>query len=101
MKFISYIKLNWWRFTPDSWIDWYYYHKSNVIWKFEIWQMWNCKPWDSKYRCPICAGNGIHPKYGDECDDCKGEGFLNRYEETFMSKMFKFARIRKKKYLKN
>lgn len=63
--------------------------------------MWNCKPWDSKYRCSICAGTGRHPKYGDKCDYCNGNGFRDRYYETFLSKIFKFLKIRKKIYHKD
>lgn len=56
--------------------------------------MWKVKPWENNSRCPICAGTGRHPKYGDKCDYCNGEGFQVRWNENFISKIFKLLKIR-------
>lgn len=93
-KLIKYLRLHWWRFTPDSWVGWYYFHRANLIDRWEMWKLWHVKPWEENYRCPVCAGTGRHPKYGDECDHCKGLGQIPRWNETKVSKVFKWIGLR-------
>jgi hypothetical protein len=91
---IYYIKAHYWRFTPDSWINWYYYWKGITHDKYFFWRNWSTKPWENNSRCYVCAGSKIHPKYGDECDECEGKGYKSRWNETWLSKLFKFLKIR-------
>lgn len=94
MKFFNYIKLNYWRFTPNTWPNWYYHHKSNICGRIDYWRDWGVLPWENNSRCSICAGTGRHPKYGDKCDHCDGTGSTPRWNETWLSKLFKFFKIR-------
>ena len=94
---IKYIKANWWRFTPDSWLDWAYYLWVNIKHKYYFNRIWGVKPWHNNIRCASCAGSGIRTKYDftDICYDCDGKGYILRYNETKISKIFKFFGIRK------
>lgn len=98
MKFFDYIKVNYWRFTPDTWVNWYYHHKYNLKDKFYYWRHYKSKPWHGNIRCCVCAGYGGKSKYDSyfECEDCKGKGFVPRWEytETFWSKAFKLIGLR-------
>ena len=94
IKFIQYLKLNWWRFTPDSWPDWYYHWKFRMKDGLFFWWYYRTKPWENNSRCCVCAGTGRHPKYGDECDDCKGAGQYPRYWESKTSRAFQILRLR-------
>jgi hypothetical protein len=93
-KIFNYLRINYWRFTPDSWPNWYYYHKTNLRYKIDLWKLWGVLPWQNNSRCSICAGTGRHPKYGDECDHCGGKGHTPRWNESILSKMFKLIGLR-------
>jgi hypothetical protein len=94
IKLIKYLRDNYWRFTPDSWPDWYNYWKNIISDRIFFFRHFETKPWENNSRCVICAGIGIHPKYEDECDDCKGNGQYPRHWETKTSRVFKCLRIR-------
>lgn len=81
LPLIRWIRLNYWRF-PTNWdelTNWYYSIKGDLLWRWEMWCMWYSPPWSKTRRCPICAGSGRHPKYGDKCDDCEGTGKMPKY----------------------
>ena len=94
IKLIEYLRYNYWRFTPDSWPDWYNYWKNIISDRIFFFRHYETKPWENNSRCVVCAGTGRHPKYGDECDDCKGDGQYPRYWESKTSRVFKCLRIR-------
>jgi hypothetical protein len=95
-KLIIYIRDNWWRFTPDSWPDWYYYWKGRIWDAVSYWWHYKTKPWESNSRCVICGGGGWRSKYESswECDDCKGTGQYPRHWESRTSRVFKCLHIR-------
>jgi hypothetical protein len=87
LKFIKYIKNNYWRFTPDSWVDWIYYFISSLKDKWDNFVFWKLSGFPFKKRCPFCAGDGTEStetmdRYGDNpytCSFCKGAGFVKRF----------------------
>jgi hypothetical protein len=80
MKFIKYIKRNYWRFTPDSWVDWGYYWYSNIKEKILCWWFWYSFPWEKYRRCPLCAGECSRINSYDEmiCEMCNGTGKIKK-----------------------
>lgn len=78
MNLISYIRLNAWRFTPDSWGDWARHLWSCARERYVIWRFWYSPIWRKTYRCPACAGSGLRTKRGDtyDCEVCHGARVL-------------------------
>jgi len=78
----KYLKSNYWRFLPNTWPDWYYYHKGNLRERYYTWRYWYSPPWNKMRRCPVCAGSGQDSRgynYVHACDDCNGTGKVLKY----------------------
>lgn len=77
---IQWIKNNYWRFTPDTWLDWFYYFFYDVKCRFKTWYFWYSPPWKNIKRCPACAGEKGKYKYNDwrVCEVCNGIGKINK-----------------------
>jgi len=96
MKFLIWVKSNYWRFTPNTWTNWYHHWKCEIKEKIYKWKHYTLLPWHNNQRCAICGGSGVGSKYNSywNCHDCNGKGFVPRYIETKASLVCNFVGLR-------
>lgn len=78
---LKWLQNNYWRFLPNTWLDWVYYWYFEIKDRIRIWYFWWSPFWMKTKRCPCCAGEKGKTKYNEwrECECCNGSGEVYKY----------------------